>query len=410
MGNISSRGLVAAMRYTGIDAASVPPPGPEELNLGKQNASCRECLPYLLNVGSLHRYVRDQQHSAEKLLYFMPEADGPCRFGQYSEALRNMIEKDGIGPIEVISPTSNNGYNSLPPEFARRALLSISITDGLGDVRAGILTLARDQEKAMCVLTEAEDSILNSLASQEETQVMRALDDWMSVLSGLEKTGPYRDVTKVLLTGEIYVRREAFSSYNLVERLAREGVLVRTSPVMEWLFYIDHIVLGQFIKKASAKERLMLRLRNIYSRRMHSGVQTVMETSGFYKRHHLDIGLMIKKGRTLLDPRLTGEAILTISSTLMELGDDVHGVISVSPFGCMPGRIAEAIISKRLEEDKHLFSKKRMSFWRQNSRHLPLPFLALETDGNPLSQTVETKLDSFVLSAQRLKREMSESE
>ncbi len=410
MGNISSRGLVAAMQYTGIDATTVPPPGPEELNLGKQNASCRECLPYLLNVGSLHRFVRDQKCGAEKLLYFMPEADGPCRFGQYSESLRDMIERNKIGPIEVISPSSNNGYNSLPPEFARRALLSISITDGLSDIRAGILTLAMDQEEGMGVLNEAEDSILDSLASQEETRVMRVLGEWMSVLSGLERLSPYEDVTKVLLTGEIYVRREAFSSYNLVERLAREGVLVRTSPVMEWLFYIDHIVLGQFIKKASAKERLMLRLRNIYSKRMHAGVQTVLETSGIYKRHHLDIGLMIRKGRRLLDPRLTGEAILTISSTLMELGDDVHGVISVSPFGCMPGRIAEAIISKRLEEDKHLFSRKKMSFWSRNSRHLPLPFLALETDGNPLTQTVETKLDSFVLSAQRLKRKMMDLE
>jgi hypothetical protein len=141
---------------------------------------------------------------------------------------------------------------------------------------------------------------------------------------------------------------------------------------------------------------------------MYDGVQNILEKSGFYQKHHMDIGFLIKKGRKLLDPRLTGEAILTISSTLTELGDDVHGVISVSPFGCMPGRIAEAMISKRLEADKHLFSRRRSGFWRLNSGHLPLPFLALETDGNPLSQTVETKLDSFVLSAHRLKQEMRE--
>ncbi|UCF88841.1 MAG: hypothetical protein JSV70_00890, partial [bacterium] len=126
----------------------------------------------------------------------------------------------------------------------------------------------------------------------------------------------------------------------------------------------------------------------------------------FYRRHPLDIGWLLKRGSRLLDPRLTGEAILTIGSTLTELGDDVHGVISVSPFGCMPGRIAEAVITKRLEEDKHLFSRKGGRFWKANSRHLPLPFLALETDGNPLSQMVETKLDSFVMAAHRLKKEL----
>jgi predicted nucleotide-binding protein (sugar kinase/HSP70/actin superfamily) len=408
MGDIGSRGLAAAMRYTGINAATAPPPGPEELNLGKKSASCRECLPYLLTAGSLHRYLRDREDGGEKLLYLMPEADGPCRFGQYGQALRDMIEREGLGSVQILSPSSNNSYNSFPPDFARRALLSTTITDGLGDIYAGVLTLARDQKEARQALTAAEDSILESLTADDEARVLKVLDDWMSVLSGLKRTGNYEEATRVLLTGEIYVRREAFSSYYLPERLSRDGIVVRTSPIMEWFFYIDHIVLGQLLKKASARERLMLRLRNLYSRRMYDGVQNILEKSGFYQKHHMDIGFLIKKGRKLLDPRLTGEAILTISSTLTELGDDVHGVISVSPFGCMPGRIAEAMISKRLEADKHLFSRRRSGFWRLNSGHLPLPFLALETDGNPLSQTVETKLDSFVLSAHRLKQEMRE--
>lgn len=409
MGDISSRGLAAAMRYAGINADTTPPPGPEELDLGKRSASCRECLPYLLTAGSLHRYLRDREEEEEEtLLYFMPEADGPCRFGAYSKALRDMIEREDLGDVQIISPTSSNSYNSFPPDFARRALLAASITDGLADIRAGLLAMAGDQDRAMDVLSRAEDSIVGSLASEEERQTHQVLEDWMHELSILKRVVSYEEVTKVLLTGEIYVRREAFSSYNLVERLAREGILVRTSPVMEWLLYIDHIVLNQLLKKVSARERLMIRLRNLHSKRMHAGVQNILETSGFYRRHHLDIGSLIKKGRHLLDPGLTGEAILTIGSTMAEMGDDVHGVISISPFGCMPGRIAEAIVSKRLEQDKYLFSRERRDFWRYYSTRLPLPFLALETDGNPLPQTMETKLDSFVLSAHRLNDELKE--
>jgi predicted CoA-substrate-specific enzyme activase len=406
MGHITAKGIAASLRHSGIKAESAPPPGPEELNLGKGSASCRECLPYLLTTGSLKRYVRDRNGDDERLLYLMPEADGPCRFGQYGQALEGVVQRDRLGEVGIFSPSSNNSYSGLPESFNKRCLLSFAITDGLADIRAGVLTLAEDPGQATQVLDRAEDSILESLASDEEAQVFQVLGDVMSELSTVERKRSLQEVTKVLLTGEIYVRREAFSSYDLVERLAREEILVKTSPVLEWVFYIDHIVLSGLLKKASLKERVAVGLRNIYSRRMTGKVQRVLETSNFYQDHPIDIRYLIQKGRELIDPRLTGEAILTVSSTLSELGDDVHGVISVSPFGCMPGRIAESIISQRLEEDKHLFSRQRSGFWKKHRGSLPLPFLALETDGNPLSQMIETKLDSFVMSAHRLKQEL----
>ena len=408
MGQISARGMAAALRFAGIRATAVPPPGREELELGKHNASCKECLPYLLSSGSLKRYAGSRDDEKEVLLYFMPEADGPCRFGLYGQALQNVVEKEELQNVAILSPTSNNGYSGLPPVFTRRGLLSIAITDGLADVRSAILTLAADKGMAMEVYDRVEESIIDSLAADSEKEVMKVLRRSMSKLFALSRSETMEGVTKVLLTGEIYVRRDAFSSYNLTDRLAGEGVLVTTSPILEWLFYIDHIVVTGLLGRASWKERMILWFRNRYCRQMANRVQNGLALSGFYIKHNLDMGYLVKKGRALMNPKLTGEAILTISSTLAELGDSVHGVISVSPFGCMPGRIAESIITKRLEEDKHLFSRKNSEFWREHSGNLPLPFLALETDGNPLSQMVETKLDSFVMSAHRLKKELKE--
>ena len=406
MGQISARGMAAALRFAGIGATPAPAPGREELEMGKNNASCKECLPYLLSSGSLKRYANNRDDENEVLLYFMPEADGPCRFGLYGQALQNMLEKERLKNVAILSPTSNNSYSGLPPDFNRRGLLSIAITDGLADLRSAILTLAQDTAAAMELYDRVEGSIIECLAVDSEKKVMEVLRRGMSELSSQTRTKSLEEVTKVLLTGEIYVRRDAFSSHHLPDRLAQEGIWVTTSPVLEWLFYIDHIVLTGLLDRASWKERFVLWLRNRYCRRMAGRVQDALALSGFYLKHNLDMGFLIKKGRQLMNPRLTGEAILTISSTLVELGDSVHGVISVSPFGCMPGRIAESIITKRLVQDKHLFSRKNGEFWREHSGTLPLPFLALETDGNPFSQMVETKLDSFVMSAHRLNKEL----
>jgi len=43
-----------------------------------------------------------------------------------------------------------------------------------------------------------------------------------------------------------------------------------------------------------------------------------------------------------------------------------------------------------------------------NRVDLPLPFLAIESDGNPFPQLVDARLESFVLAAHRLKGELAE--
>ena len=73
----------------------------------------------------------------------------------------------------------------------------------------------------------------------------------------------------------------------------------------------------------------------------------------------------------------------------------------------MPGRIAEAIIEKRLIEDKPLFSPGREAFWRRHAGRLGLPFLALEADGGSMTPAMEARLEHFVTAARRLREELS---
>jgi hypothetical protein len=116
---------------------------------------------------------------------------------------------------------------------------------------------------------------------------------------------------------------------------------------------------------------------------------------------------LVAGGSRLIDSSLATEATLIVASTLTELGDESHGVISIGPFGCMPCRIAEAILGGRLAEEKANFSQHNGEFWAAEGVHLPLPFLAIETDGNAFPQVVEARLESFVLSVRRLKAELA---
>jgi predicted nucleotide-binding protein (sugar kinase/HSP70/actin superfamily) len=109
---------------------------------------------------------------------------------------------------------------------------------------------------------------------------------------------------------------------------------------------------------------------------------------------------MVNTSKDFLNPKLTGEAILTLGAVLFESIDTYDGVISIGPFGCMPTRIAEAIAERGLEHLRENSSKLKREIFK-NAGNIPILFF--ESDGNPFTPTVESRLESFVVQVKRVK-------
>jgi predicted CoA-substrate-specific enzyme activase len=408
MGDSTTQCLAAAFRHVGIKTTALPPPGPQELSLGKGHTTCKECLPLILTTGSLVNYLNEIRKEGEILAYLMPDTDGPCRFGQYNVFVKNFIRKNRIPDLALLTFSSSDSYDGLPSGLARRAWLGLAIGDGLEEVRAGILTIAADQEVALAAFRRARSRIVTSIANDRYDVLMETLRAEMNGLASLKKKLSLDKVTRIALVGEIFVRRDDFSRQYLVESLAKNGILVRTAPITEWLHYTDYCFREGLNGPISLKVKLGLMLKKFVMGKDERLIFRHLALSGFHDGHTVDMDHLMAKGAALLNPELTGEAILTISSALTEIGDETHGVISIGPFGCMPCRIAESILSYRLEEEKANFSRSRGNFWARNKDQLQLPFLAIESDGTPFSQLVKTRLESLILSANRLKDDLRE--
>ncbi|MHC1698243.1 MAG: acyl-CoA dehydratase activase [Geobacteraceae bacterium] len=406
MGDSTTQCLAAAFRHAGIRTTALAPPGPQELSLGKGHTTCKECLPLILTTGSLVKYLDEIRKEGEILAYLMPDTDGPCRFGQYNVFVKNFIRKNRIPDLALLTFSSSDSYDGLPAGLARRAWLGMAIGDGLEEVRAGILTIAADREEALTAFCRARTRIVRSIASDQYDVLMETLRAEMAGLASLKKRISLDEATRIALVGEIFVRRDGFSRQYLVESLADKGILVRTAPITEWLHYTDYCFREGLNGPISLKKKLGLMLKKFVMGKDERLIFRHLAISGFHDGHTVDMDHLMAKGAALINPELTGEAILTISSALTEIGDETHGVISIGPFGCMPCRIAESILSYRLEEEKANFSRLRGSYWTRNKEQLQLPFLAIESDGTPFSQLVKTRLESLILSANRLKEDL----
>ena len=81
--------FAAAFRSVGIDAQICPDSDSRTLELGGRYTSGEECLPARVTLGNFLKIIEQPDFAPEKTAFFMPTADGPCRFGQYAPYLRS---------------------------------------------------------------------------------------------------------------------------------------------------------------------------------------------------------------------------------------------------------------------------------------------------------------------------------
>ncbi len=131
-------------------------------------------------------------------------------------------------------------------------------------------------------------------------------------------------------------------------------------------------------------------------------IKDILVTSNLYDYHLLDIKHMIESVSDMINPQLTGEAILTLSCALNDVIDRVDGIISIGPFGCMPSRIAESMIKQTIDTEKTTVSHDPELTAKVLQKHPHLPFISIESDGSPFPPVIEAGLESFVLQAKRI--------
>ena len=401
MGHITSRCFSAALDSVGIRSVALDPPGEDELRLGKANSSCKECLPLTLTVGSLLKYLNNHNTVDEALVYFMPDAPDPCRFGQYHVYTENLMRKLGIKNVALLSLSSGNSYGGLSTKFKLRGWYSFVIGDVLGEIHSALLTLAKDREKAVAGFNALVKKIIQSIRTDSLSRLERNLHEAALELKEIELSGSIHNARKVSVVGEIYVRRDSFSRQYIVEKLAEKGIISKVAHTSEWVYYCDYLVLNNLSEVANIKDKLNVFFERLIRKKIEKRIKKIFAESGLFEYHLIEVDKVIKNAEKLISPRLSGEAILTIGTAITELVDHVDGVVAIGPFGCMPSRIAEAILSRRMS--KHKAETGLNGLVEEVVKEYPnLPFLNIETDGNIFPMQIEIKLEAFTLQVKRV--------
>jgi predicted CoA-substrate-specific enzyme activase len=410
MGKVATESLASVFRGAGYHASAHPPADEAILKLGRANTSCKECLPLILTTGSLLNYVQNHKKENEVLVYFMPTTSGPCRFGQYSVFMNDLIQKMRIPDVALFSLTAENTYAGLGNGFEKKIWWAVVTSDVMEDIRSMLLVDATNPQEAMAVFDNAWQQVLKALETGDLGFLQSCLKSVSFQLRQIPLKRPAEEVPVISLIGEIFVRRDGISRQYITERLAEKGFAVRCAPVSEWLYYLDVLALkGLSGEVFTPKKKLGVFIKNRFKTVYESKIKSILAQSGLIHNSAATVKTIMENGARYIPPTLGGEAILTVGSALTEVATHACGVISIGPFGCMPTRLSEAILSETMNRKVKLsIEPKNKQLKNLLSDMDELPFLSIESDGSPFPQLISAKIESFCLRANRLHRRMRE--
>jgi predicted nucleotide-binding protein (sugar kinase/HSP70/actin superfamily) len=354
------------------------------LELGKEFTSGKECFPCQVTTGDILLYLKNEKErlgddfNPENYVFFMPEAEGPCRFGMYNKYQRIVLDSfPELRKVKIGSLTSKDSYaldgmidKNRARDFRKTAYFSVVI----GDILDRLLWRIRPYEKEEGATDDfIERSMITMADSFESYGATRDFDRILDRLEEIIEEGrvfvdpdiPPKPLIGIV--GEIYLRSHVHSNQNVIKMLERYGAEVVNASIAEWVDYTT------YDRVREAKTSLRLNLKQFRLDGVKSGLKKLLNHGGdmLYQRIRLDQAY--KRVKPLLDLardhgvahmekiltrhdlysfELGTEACLSIAAIMEYMQEGYNGVVNVYPFTCMPSTITSSIMRPIMNRNK----------------------------------------------------------
>ena len=271
MGNASYIGA-AGLRYFGVTSAVLPTNTQRGYEVARRHIYTEVCHPLKGVVGDAIGFLEEQieekgrQYVEDNYLVMLPTTSGPCRFGKYTELMREFLNREGLHKIPVAGPSSETDYLDIPfpgklsvrdkTRMQQMLFKGIMASDLLEDIFLRFYPYAQDKDQMADLKQQRLSELERIVENGAETS---NLIDWGQKTVSLFKDCKLRTNERfplVLYIGEIYVRQHDPCTNFVIRQLEESGLEVVRDPVTDWLDYVNKM------NVRNAKRDLGLRLKS----------------------------------------------------------------------------------------------------------------------------------------------------
>jgi len=397
MGRLSAELIGATIRGLGIHAEAMPVPDIYTLQMARNHASGKECLPSHLVLGSALKYLSSEKYRKDEIyVLFVPTTTGPCRTGQYFVFYENLFKDLRLENVVVFTMDSDNSYTELGTEFTKYAWWAAVIADYMKDVETSLRTCAADPAYAMKIYDQIWQKMIG-VAERDITKVIPVLKEIAETVSRIPLARKMEDCPKVLIVGEIYVRRDDFAVDELIQQFSKHGIVGKVSNVAEWLYYCDFVRHYELKKKLNLvpwyqrvfasefRDIINWKIEHAYKHNVENKVRNTLSVTGLVPRTPHDMTAIMKNTeKHFVSHELYSEISISSGVAATAMMDGYSGIVNISPFACLIGRVIEGLFTPWARERKY-------------------PAISIEIDGNLLPPNVLSKLEIFMLNVKRFR-------
>ncbi|MCL2078637.1 MAG: acyl-CoA dehydratase activase-related protein [Oscillospiraceae bacterium] len=397
MGEISTEYIGAALRGQGVGTVVLPIATAKTVMAARAHASGKECVPSHLVLGSALEFISSDKYRKDELyLLFVPITTGPCRTGQYYVYYENLFRDMRLENIVVFTLSANNSYGELGGSFSKDVWKGAVLADYLKDMKNTLKTIAEDEKTAIKEFDNAWRKLLGVFEHNPKDifkELKLAADDIKKIPQKMKIT----QCPKVIVVGEIYVRRDDFAVGELTDLMSRRGIVVKVAGIAEWIYYLDFVRDYELNKKLKLRRRgtrifskPWLELKKLgvekwWKRSVEKKIISILSPTGLIPETPHDMDIIMKyTNEHFLNLELQSEIAVSTGSAAAALDAGYSGVVNIGPFACLIGRVIEGIFTP----------------W---ARERDYPFLSVEVDGNVLPPNIVNKLNIFMLNVLRHK-------
>ncbi len=344
--------FAAAIRSIGLPAEVTTHSDERTLELGGKVTSGDECYPQKITVGDFLRMIEDL--GRDNVAFLMPEANGPCRFGQYRHLIRRTLDDLGYEDVPVMTITSSDGYASIgeySQDLIRTAWRAVVAQDILMKFLLKTRPYETEKGAADAVYQESLDDVAGALSlmgvSHKERlaavieAVARSRDRFRAVPARYDRSRPLIGVV-----GEIFCRLNTFANADLIRLVEEQGGECWLADIGEWIWYTDDEYKRRLADEGRtwSRENLARKLTVTVQRRDEHAIYAPVrdEFTGYEEPHDVREVLELSYPYLPYDGAL-GEMVLSTGKAIYLYEKGADGIIDISPFTCMNGIVTEAI-------------------------------------------------------------------
>ena len=377
----------AAARSCGVESYALPIQTNVDMEIGRKYTSAKECFPMVCTTGSFIKKLQEPGIDPKKVSFFMPDHNGPCRFGQYNQLQKIIFDRLNLTDVKIVTPSNDGSYSDITPgngsKFRMNVWKGFVAFDMIRKLQQEFRPYEKNQGETDKVYFESLDRIVQSVDDNTKG-LAKILEDCGKKFKAIAVWNiPRKPVVSIV--GEIFMRDNRFCSGNIVKRLEDLGAETLMAPFSEWFIYSTYRYTRDSKWKGDyagiLKSKIQQYAQHASYHKLFEAVEELVDAE-----KEVSVETMLELSAPYIHKDYDGDPVLAIGSASALTKKGVTGICNVLPFTCMPGTMICSI--------SDVFRKD----------HNNIPWVDYAYDGQE-DASIETRLQAFMYQVKEYQRQ-----